>query len=79
MTATFSETPPVYSVIRTEQPVNPGYPTQMRKFKLNLCMIRTLKPIRIMILKTLKMHANMLNKYQNIPLKKSNDFLKSYY
>jgi len=34
MTATFSETPPVYSVIRTEQPVNPGYPTQMRKFNL---------------------------------------------
>jgi len=34
MTITFSETPPVYSVSRTEQPVNPhGYPTQMRKFE----------------------------------------------
>lgn len=33
MTATFSETPPVYSVVRTEPPVNPvAYPTQMRKF-----------------------------------------------
>jgi len=30
MTITFSETPPVYSVTRTEHPVNPvGYPTQM--------------------------------------------------
>jgi len=34
MTATFSDTPPVYSVIRTEQSVNPVYPTQMRKFNL---------------------------------------------
>lgn len=32
MTVTFSETPPVYSVTRTEQPVNTGYPSQMRKF-----------------------------------------------
>jgi hypothetical protein len=32
MTITFSETPPVYSVRQTEQPVNPGYPSPMRKF-----------------------------------------------
>lgn len=35
MTVTFSETPPVYSVTRTEPPVNTAtYPTQMRKFDL---------------------------------------------
>lgn len=35
MTATFSETPPVYSVVRTEPSVNPvTYPTQIRKFNL---------------------------------------------
>lgn len=34
MTITFSETPPVYSVSRPEQPVNPiGYSAQMRKFE----------------------------------------------